>query len=292
MPALILLIILGIDWASGYAIAGYCMTHGVNPYGYGFWQSFGPFLLLLIIQAIRRELWLDKNGMLYALLCGLFGIVIPNLLIYFAARHIPSGLLTILANVSPILTYILAVSFKDETFSFQRAGLVLFGLIGVGLIILPNQHGLELEAGNWWLYLALLIPLSYAFSAVYISRFHPGSGNVLSYSMWMLMFSSLCISPLAVINQGYYPLRLNDLPSLLIVIEILLSTLGYGLLFIIIKKVGAVYYTLVNAVAVITGVLYGVLLFGQHFSNVTYVAIAIILLTIVGLTYTQQNKNQ
>lgn len=291
MPALILLIILGIDWASGYAIAGYCMTHGVNPYGYGFWQSFGPFVLLLIIQSIRRELWLDKNGMLYALLCGLFGIVIPNLLIYFAARHIPSGLLTILANVSPILTYILAVGFKDEAFSFKRAALVLFGLIGVGLIILPNQHGLELDSGNWWLYLALLIPLSYAFSAVYISRFHPGSGNVLSYSLWMLMFSSLCISPLAVINQGYYPLRLNDLPSLLIVVEILLSTLGYGLLFIIIKKVGAVYYTLVNAVAVITGVLYGILLFGQHFSSLTYVAIAIILLTIVGLTYTQQKKN-
>lgn len=291
MPALILLIILGIDWASGYAIAGYCMTHGVNPYGYGFWQSFGPFVLLLIIQSIRRELWLDKNGMLYALLCGLFGIVIPNLLIYFAARHIPSGLLTVLANASPILTYILAVGFKDEAFSFKRVALVLLGLIGVGIIILPNQHGLELDAGNWWLYLALLIPLSYAFSAVYISRFHPGSGNVLSYSLWMLMFSSLCISPLAVINQGYYPLRLNDLPSLLIVVEILLSTLGYGLLFIIIKKVGAVYYTLVNAVAVITGVLYGVLLFGQHFSSLTYVAIAIILLTIVGLTYTQQKKN-
>lgn len=291
MPALILLIILGIDWASGYAIAGYCMTHGVNPYGYGFWQSFGPFVLLLIIQSIRRELWLDKNGMLYALLCGLFGVVIPNLLIYFAARHIPSGLLTILANVSPILTYILAVGFKDESFSLKRAALVLLGLIGVGIIILPNQHGLELDAGNWWLYLALLIPLSYAFSAVYISRFHPGSGNVLSYSLWMLMFSSLCISPLAVINQGYYPLRLDDLPSLLIVIEILLSTLGYGLLFIIIKKVGAVYYTLVNAVAVITGVLYGVLLFGQHFSGLTYVAIAIILLTIIGLTYTQQKKN-
>lgn len=291
MPALILLIILGIDWASGYAIAGYCMMHGVNPYGYGFWQSFGPFVLLLIIQSIRRELWLDKNGMLYALLCGLFGIVIPNLLIYFAARHIPSGLLTILANVSPILTYILAVGFKDESFSLKRSALVLLGLIGVGIIILPNQHGLELDAGNWWLYLALLIPLSYAFSAVYISRFHPGSGNVLSYSLWMLMFSSLCISPLAVINQGYYPLHLNDLPSLLIVVEILLSTLGYGLLFIIIKKVGAVYYTLVNAVAVITGVLYGVLLFGQHFSGLTYVAIAIILLTIIGLTYTQQKKN-
>ena len=102
MPALILLIILGIDWASGYAIAGYCMTHGVNPYAYAFWQSFGPFVLLLVIQVLRRELWLEKSGVIYAILCGVFGIVIPNLLIYFAATHIPSGLLTVLANVSPI----------------------------------------------------------------------------------------------------------------------------------------------------------------------------------------------
>lgn len=291
MPALVLLIILGVDWASGYAIAGYCMTHGVNPYGYAFWQSFGPFVLLLIIQFVRRDLWLEKNGVVYAMLCGLFGIVIPNLLIYFAARHIPSGLLTVLANVSPILTYVLAVSFKDEKFSLARAGLVLIGLVGVGLVILPNQHGLELDVGNWWLYLALLIPLSYAFSAVYISRFHPGTGNVLSYAMWMLMFSSLCISPLTVINQGYYPLHFDDTSSLLILVEILLSTLGYGLLFIIIKKVGAVYYTLVNAVAVITGVVYGYFIFQQQFSLLTLVAIGVILLTILGLTYTQRKQN-
>lgn len=115
--ALALLIVLGIDWATGYAIAGYCMGHGVKPYGYAFWQSFGPFLLLLIIQIFRKELWLDKEGMIYALLCALAGIVFPNLLIYYAVSKIPSGLLTVIANLSPVFTCVLAWSLKTEKFS-------------------------------------------------------------------------------------------------------------------------------------------------------------------------------
>lgn len=291
MPALILLIILGIDWASGYAIAGYCMTHGVNPYAYAFWQSFGPFVLLLVIQVLRRELWLEKSGVIYAILCGVFGIVIPNLLIYFAATHIPSGLLTVLANVSPIFTYPLALLFKDEKFSFMRLFLILIGFVGVALIVIPNQHDLSLELGNAWFYVALLIPLSYAFSAVYLSRFHPGTGSVLNYAMWMLMVSTLCVSALAVMNRGYYELRFNDFNSGLIVLEILFSTCGYVLLFLIMKMVGAVYYSLVNAIAAVTGVAYGYFIFGQQFSWLTFVAIAVILLAISGLTYTQRQRN-
>lgn len=288
MNGLILLIVLGIDWASGYAIAGYCMTHGVSPYGYAFWQSFGPFILLLLIQIFRQDLWLDKNGAVYALLCSLFGIVLPNLLIYFASEHVPSGLLTVLANISPIFTYVLAVVFRDEVFTLKRLFAVLIGVFGVVLVILPNQNLLDVNFNNWWLCLALLIPLSYAFSAVYISRFHPGRGNTLSYSMWMLMFATLFISPLAVINNGYYSLKANDISSALIVGEILLSTAGYILLFIIIRSVGSVYYTLVNAIAVIAGVFYGAVLFHQNFHIISLFGVLVILVSIMLLTYLQK----
>lgn len=287
MQGLFLLAILGVDWASGYAIAGYCMTHGVSPYGYAFWQSFGPFALLLIIQVVRKDLWLDKKGIMYSFLCGFFGIVLPNLLIYFAASHIPSGLLTVLANVSPIFTYVLAVAFKDEGFSWVRFAVVVLGMVGVGFIIIPNQDLDILNVHHDWFLLALLIPLSYAFSAVYISRFHPGKGNVLAYAMWMLMFATLFTSPLAVINNAYYPLRIHDMSSWLIIGEILLSTLGYVLLFIILKMFGAVYYTLVNAIAVIAGVCYGVLLFGQSYVFWVFIGIMIVFLSIAALTYLQ-----
>ncbi len=292
MLALLLLIILGIDWASGYAIAGYCMTHGVSPLGYAFWQSFGPFILLLVIQLIRRDIWLNHSQVTYSVLCAIFGIVLPNLLIYFAARHVQSGLLTVIANISPIFTYVLAVLFREENFRLNRAFFVIVGLAGVALIVLPSLSGLTVSLGAKWLYIALLIPLSYAFSAVYISKFHPGKGNILGYALWMLMVSTLCISPLAVINHGYYELQLGDMKSLLIILEIILSTCGYVLLFIILKMVGAVYYSLVNAVAALSGIAYGYLLFGQRFTLTTYLAICVILIAIAGLTYSQKFRSE
>lgn len=276
-----------MDWASGYAIAGYCMTHGVPAYAYAFWQSFGPCLLLLLIQVVRKDLWLARSGLVYAILCGVFGIVIPNLLIYFAAQHLPSAILTVIANIAPLFTYILAILFKDEKFQGLRCGLVSLGLLGIGLIILPNQHSLGLNLGSNWLWIALFIPLSYAFSSVYVSKFYPGQGNVLNYAFWMLMVATLCVSSLAVLNHGYYELRWRDLNSELIILEILLSTVGYILLFIILQRVGAVYYSLVNAVAVVSGVFYGWLIFDQHFTLLTMIAIGIILISIVGLTISQ-----
>ena len=293
MLALVLLIILGIDWASGYAIAGYCMTHGVNPYGYAFWQSFGPFSLLLVLQLVRREVWLGPKGAAYAVLCGIFGIVIPNLLIYLVARYIPSGMLTVLANTSPLFTYVLALMFGTEKFNLARMLWVILGLIGLGLILFPgNLAGLDFNAIHGWMYVAILIPLSYAFCAVYIARFHPGRGNVLSHALWMLMVASLCISPLTVIQGGYYPLKLSDLNSGLIGLEIILSTFGYIILFILIRRVGAVYYSLVNAIAALTGLAYGHFLFGQSVSRLSYLALAIVLLTIFGLTVSQVRQQR
>ena len=289
--ALILLVILGIDWATGYAIAGYCMTHGVKPYGYAFWQSFGPFLLLLVIQAFRKDLWLDKQGMIYALLCALAGIVFPNLLIYYAVSKIPSGLLTVIANLSPVFTCILAWSLKAEKFSSIKFVWVLLGLFGIAIIIMSSGRLITLDLGSIWIYIALLIPFSYAFSAVYIAKFHPENGSILCYAMWMLLFSSLMISPLTVINQGYYELTIHDFSSLLILCEILLSTLGYILLFIIINKIGAVSYTLVNAVAAASGVVYGVIL-GQELHLVAYIAVFLIILAVVGLSYVQSHGSK
>ena len=291
--SVLLLIILGVTWASGYAIAGYVMNHGVSPYGYALWQSFGPFLLLFFIQLIRRDIKISKQGFIYAFICAVTAIVIPNLLIYFAAKYLTSGILTVLANVAPIFTYPLAIIFGQERFTWSRFSCILLGFVGILLIILPSSKHLFINFNNSWLYLALLIPFGYALGAVFIARFRPETGNVLNYSMWMLFVSTLLLSPLTLMQSDFYPLLLNELNSWLILLEVILSAFGYVLLFLLIKRVGPVYYTLVNAVAALTGVLYGVLLFKQIFTGAIYFAVMIIVFAIIGLTYTnRKEKNE
>ena len=280
---IILLVVLGIDWATGYAIAGYVMRHGVEPNGYALWQSVGPIVCLFIIQLLRRDIKFIKGGIRYAVGCGLFGIVIPNLLIYYSARSVDSGILTILANVAPLFAYPLALLFHQEKFNLKRLLLVLIGVIGILIIVSPVKINLVSGLHNSWLYLSLLIPLSYAFSFVFVSRYKPLSGNVLNYSFWMLFVSSLIITPLNLSTHTFYPLTVHDFNSWLILLEILLSSFGYVLLFIIIHKVGPVFFTLVNAVAAVTGVMYARFIFGQRINSYVYFAICLIIIAIIGL---------
>ena len=283
LTPIILLVILGIDWASGYAIAGYVMRHGVAPNGYAFWQSIGPLLCLFLIQVLRRDLRFIKGGLRYAVGCGIFGIVIPNLIIYYSAKNIDSGILTILANVTPLFAYLLALLFHQEKFNKSRLMLVLLGVVGILIIVIPLKINIISGLHSIWLYISLLIPLSYAFSFVFVSRYKPLAGNVLNYSFWMLLVSSMIITPLTLSTHDFYPLALNDFNACLILLEIILSSFGYVLLFIIIHKVGPVFFTLVNAVAAVSGVFYARLIFNQSISNSIYVAIVLIVIAILGL---------
>lgn len=288
----LLLILLGIDWATGYAIAGFVMRHGVNPYGYAFWQSVGPLLLLFVIQIFRRDLRIAQNGIIYATGCGLIGLAIPNMLMYIASIYVDSGILTVLANISPILIYPLALLLGQEKFAWYRFVFVIVGTMGILILIWPLGHSANLLFAklNYWVYLALLIPLCYATTAVCISRFMPIDGNVLNYAMWMLVMSSIFVTPIMIYHNGFYPLKTTDFNSWLILLEIFLSTLGYVLLFAIIKMAGPVFYSLVNAVTAVSGVFYGRMFFGQYFTLWNYCGIYIILVAIIGITILPNKK--
>lgn len=298
---ILLVLALGIDWASGYAIAGYVMHNGVLPNGYAFWQSFGPLTCMVIIQIMRSDLKPVAGGIKYAIGSGLFGIAIPNLLIYYAARKLDSGILTVLANLAPIFTYPLALIFNQEQFNKQRLLLVLIGIVGIMILIIPHSqittisklchisfmHGIS--PTNFWLYVSLLIPLCYAFAVVYISRYKPYGGNILNYSLWMLVVSTIVITPLTLSSGEFYMLGLNY-NSFLILLEILLSTAGYILLFMIIHRVGPVFFILVNAVASVCGLLYGGLLFGQHIGLLSFAGAVLIIIAIVGMSFSYVHK--
>ncbi|MBY0380030.1 MAG: DMT family transporter, partial [Burkholderiales bacterium] len=159
---LLLLLILGVDWASGYAIAGFVMRHGVSPNGYAFWQSFGPFVCLLLVQLVRRDVRITFSAIKYSLVTGLVALAIPNLLVYYAAKTVDSSILTVLANTDPIFTYVLALLLGQEIFRKNRLLFVLIGCTGILIIVYPHGQINNLDS-NKWLYLSLLIPFCYAF---------------------------------------------------------------------------------------------------------------------------------
>ena len=121
-----LLIALGAIWSLGFSIARYCTTNGMHPLGYAFWQSLGPAVVLTILcKCLRIPIFNHRSYFIFYLFSSLVGIAIPNANMYFAASQLPSGILAVIVNISPIITYLLALAFKEESFNSRRfAGVI------------------------------------------------------------------------------------------------------------------------------------------------------------------------
>lgn len=290
---LTLLLLLGFIWGTGYSIARFAMTHGVNPLGYSFWQSIGPAVLIgLLVFASKEKLTVSVSHYRYYFICGLTGIVIPNTNMYFAAPHLPAGLLAVIVNTVPILAYPMALIARSESFHWQRFIAILCALAGLMFILLP-ESSLPSRQMVPWILLALLTPLCFAFCSVYISRYRPTDSSSLSLAAGTLIFSSLLLIPVVFGSGNFYALHLAPtLPDAVILLEILLSSIGYVLFFKLIEIAGPVYYSFVDAVVAITGLFWGYLIFHEGLNFYSGTAVLLILFALILITKRQQHTEK
>jgi drug/metabolite transporter (DMT)-like permease len=287
--SLALLVLLGFIWGSGYSIARYCVTHGVAPMGYSFWQSLGPALFLLLIASFRApKLPLSMPYLRYYLVCGILGIAFPNTLMYFAASHIPAGMLAVLVNTVPIFTYPLAMMAGAEKFKAIRLIGLMVGIMGIMLIVWPHE---SVSSGPIpWTLLVLLTPLSFAACAVF-AHFRPVPSDSLSLSAGMMMVSTLLLAPLVIHFNEFHALSWPfTLVDWLIILEIVLSSIGYVIFFALIKRAGPVYYSLVGGVVSITGLFWAYVAFDERLSLILGLAVVLILVAIAVLSLNRKTE--
>jgi drug/metabolite transporter (DMT)-like permease len=288
--ALTLLFLLGFIWGTGYSIARFATTHGVPSLGYSFWQAIGPALLLCLItfQRKKNHIQISKTHFKYYSVAGLTGIVIPNTTMYFAAPRLPAGILAVIVNTVPILAYPMALIAGSESFNWVRLSGLFFAILGIMLIILPKSS-LNLEGAMPWVLIVLITPFSFAFCSVYIARFKPTQSSSLSLSAGTLAAASLILIPLILWRGDFYALHLPlTPPDFVILLEIILSSMGYILFFQLIKIAGPVYYSLVDTIVSLTGLFWGSVLFHEKLNEWTIPAVLFIFLALILVT--QQQK--
>jgi drug/metabolite transporter (DMT)-like permease len=286
----LILIVLGFIWGTGYSIARFAMTNGVPPLGYSFWQSWGPAVIIsLILLFSKQNLHITTiSTARYYFICGLTGIVIPNTSMYFAAPHLPASIMAMVVNTVPILAYPMALFARLESFNWQRMIGIALAFCALMLIILP-KGSLPSSTMTPWVLSTLITPLSFAFCSIYIARFRPTGSDTLSLTAGMLIFSSFLLIPLVLITHSFYAFHLPfTLAEWVILLEIILSSIGYLLFFKLIKIAGPVYYSLVDTIVVLTGLFWGYLLFAEHLNKWTTAAVMLIVIALLLVTRQQR----
>ncbi|MFO3398150.1 DMT family transporter [Legionella pneumophila serogroup 1] len=290
IQSILLLIVLGFIWGSGYTLAKFAMTNGVNPLGYAFWQSLGPALLLTLVSFFTKQTrLLHPVYWPYFFICGLIGIAIPNTNMYFIASHIPAGLLAVLVNTVPLLVYPLALMAGQEKLDGWRFFALLLGMSGILAIIGINSAGLY----SSWTILAMLSPLGFALCSIYIGAKQPKEINALQAANGMLLAASLLLTPVVLKQHAFYSLSAPlTLVKQIVILEVILSSLGYLLFFILIRMAGPVFYSLTGGVVAITGLFWGYLAFDEKPSSIQGIAIALVVSAIFLLSWRQSRQTQ
>jgi drug/metabolite transporter (DMT)-like permease len=293
VKAFALLLSLGFIWGSGYSIAKYAITHGVAPLGYSFWQSLGPALLLSILVIVQNDAkkLVSKRFFPFFVICGLVGIAIPNTNMYIVSPHLPAGLLSVIVNTVPIMTYPIALLMAKERFDWIRFIAIIIGFSGILLIVHPS-HSLPIESFSPYSWLALLSPLSFAICSVYIAVNRPQGASPVLSSCGMLLTSAVLLTPIVIAAHSFYPLTPPyDLAKCLVILEVILSTLGYVMFFALIRLSGPVFYSLTGGIVALTGLFWGYIIFDEHLTLLHGIALSLILGSILLLSWHQEKAH-
>ncbi|CAA6823990.1 MAG: Permease of the drug/metabolite transporter (DMT) superfamily [uncultured Thiotrichaceae bacterium] len=184
------------------------------------------------------------------------GIYVAMLFAYWGARYIPSGWISVIWGISPVMTGILATVFLNEkALTWNRLLGALVGIAGLSIIFLHSQNvGEKTLLGVGIILLGVLGQTS---SAVWIKAIN-GNVNGLVVSAGGLLFSM----PLFIITwwvfDGEWPEHVpNRAAASILYLSFFGSVVGFSAYFYLINHVEASRVSLITLVTPVTALMVG-----------------------------------
>lgn len=194
---LVLVILLwGVNWPVMKEVVGH-----MPPISFVASRLLLGAVSLLIFTAALRQLRLPSKADLPVILSvGVLQMGLFMLLVTIAVQYVPAGRAGILAYTTPLWVVPLALIFLKEKVGWAKAGGLLIGLAGVGVLFNPvafdwTQRPVLL--GNGLLMLAALI---WACNIVHVRR-HRWVGTPLQLAPWQMMLAAVIATIAALLTE-------------------------------------------------------------------------------------------
>src|SRR6516164_5929975 len=202
-------------------------------------------------------------------------IGIPISLLTYIAPKLPAGVMTLVLALSPPFTFIMGVAVRVERFRWLGVIGLLFGFAGVVLIVAPGASAAEPIAWQWFL-LALLAPVMFAGSNIAAALLQPPASSSVATAAGVLFGSALVLLPVMLIaGQVWVPTRLDE-AAIGTLLAISINATFLVLFLEIIRRAGPVFFAQFNYLAVLAGVAWGAVIFGERLS--IYLVLAMVLM--------------
>ncbi|MBL9048024.1 MAG: DMT family transporter [Tabrizicola sp.] len=268
---------LGIGWGSTHPLGKIATETGHGPFGLIFWQQVVMVAVLGAITLVRRKgMKLTAPALRFYAVVAVLGTIIPNGTFYASVAHLPSGIMSIIIAMVPMLAFPMALALGVDRFSALRLVGLAMGLLGVALLAAPGA-ALPEVAMLGWLPVALVGPLFYAMEATYVA-WRGTEGMDASQAMLgaSLMGLILCAPVMLVLDQSYSPLPLGR-DDLALALSSALHALLYASYVWLAATAGAVFASQASYLVTAAGMIWAMVLLDERPSAMVWLALVVML---------------
>ena len=272
----VMLAVNGIGTGLVFSINRLAAEAGVPFIAYVFWAALlsGAALLLIGLALGIAPPLTFRHLRVYAIM-GATGVALPMSVFAFVAPRIPASVLSLGLILTPMITYALALPLGLERLRARSlAGLVL-GCAGVLLVVLPETSLPERSMADWVLF-SLIGPTSFAVSNVCAAHFRPPQTPSLVMGAAMPLFAALFLLPAMIAEGGwwFFDAGLDAGGAMVLAFGAMLVFL-FVLMFEMVRLKGPFFFSTVNYIAPIAGVVFAMVIFGESLSPRLWAALAL-----------------
>jgi drug/metabolite transporter (DMT)-like permease len=265
---------------------------GVSPLTYTGLSAAGAALVLATVSRINGEaVRIQTAEIRYALMAGQLTFAIPFGTLVAVIPKAGSGVPAILQSLAPLITLAIVYVLGVERPRLWRGVGLAIGFAGVLLILFTRGAGSGAGADKFvWYMIALVTPLALAAGNVYRSVAWPAGTSALPLATLTLAAAAGGLLLLAVlfelsgISGGMLAGLANGWP--LIVMQSLMTGIGYAFFFRLQQVGGPVYLSQISYVNTGVGVLFAVAVFHEVLPLTAWIAMPCIFAGIALVTFT------
>ncbi|MCB1874666.1 MAG: DMT family transporter [Chromatiales bacterium] len=223
-------------------------------------MCLGAVVALALLRLLRQPLPHDRRSIISYAIAGM-SIYSAMLAVYWSSQFIPSGWISVLFGLNPLVTAVLAaMRFRENTLGPLRLLGVLMGLAGLGIIF---GEGADLDGmAAWGVFGVLFAVFAHAGAALEIRHIQAPVPALAMTTGGLLLASTLLLGTWAI-AEGTWP---QDLPARAIgsiaYLGVVGSVLGFSLYYYVLKKLGAARIALITLITPV-----GALMLGKVFND-------------------------
>jgi drug/metabolite transporter (DMT)-like permease len=235
---------------------------GLSPVALLAWSCLGAAGVLLGMAAARGHLpAFNLRTLEYALVAATVSFAAPNLLFYSAIPHVGVSFVALAIAFPPLFTYLGALALRIERFSIVRASGVALALAGAAYIAVLKLNAPSGASG--WVFAVLAGPILLAIGNLYRTLRWPKDARPDSLAASMLVAAAAMLLAVGMLPGFSLAVPPTRGAALLIGAQIATFAAQFAIFFILQKRGGPVYISLLGAVAATVGVPVAILLLGE-----------------------------